>query len=96
MKKIQEDPKTTPDNKNIFITATDSTSGNDFFINSDERRKIAEIYKQFELLNSAADQIDQHFVKTLSNHEQDFIKAYKSQMDKVNKELKFLKNRQTE
>jgi hypothetical protein len=35
-------------------------------------------------------------VRTLANHEQDFIKAYKSQMDKVHKELKFLKNRQTE
>lgn len=47
-------------------------------------------------MNTAADAIDQHFVKTLANHEQDFVNAYQSQMDKVRKELRFLKNRQTE
>ena len=44
MKKIQEEAKTVPENKNIFITATDQNSGTEFFINSDERRKIADIY----------------------------------------------------
>lgn len=42
------------------------------------------------------DQIDSHFVNTLQNHEQNFIKAYKGQMVKVEKELKFLKTKQAE
>lgn len=36
------------------------------------------------------DSIEDHFKKTLQNHENDFLKAYKGQMVKVQKELEFM------
>ena len=49
-----------------------------------------------EQLNEVINRIDTHFVDTLKNHEKNFIKAYKGQMLKVEKELKFLKNKKEE
>jgi len=54
MKKVVEEPITVAETKNIFITASDPSAGSEFFVNSDERLKVAEIYRQFEMLNSLA------------------------------------------
>jgi len=48
------------------------------------------------MLNDCIDRIETHFVSTLKGHESDFIKAYKCQMIKVQKELLFLKDKQKE
>ena len=44
----------------------------------------------------AVDHIDSHFKKTMENHEQDFINAYKIYMMKVRRELSFLKEKSNE
>ena len=43
--------------------------------------------KENERLLAVVDKIDEHFVLTLQQHEQAFIKAYKDQMQKVHLEL---------
>ena len=47
----------------------------------------------FEQLTVLIERIDTHFVETLAAHEDDFIKAYKGQMLKIQKELRFLKSK---
>ena len=56
--------------------------------------QLYEVYQK--QLDDVISQIDSHFVNTLKKHEVSFIKAYKSQMCKVEKELKFLKNKKEE
>ena len=59
-----------------------------------------EAKKFIEMINTKLDNkifaIDQHFKNTLNSHEKNFIKAYKGQMLKVEKELRFLKGKQAE
>ena len=52
--------------------------------------------RENERLCAVVDKIDEHFVSTLKQHEQSFIKAYKGQMQKVHAELNYLKNKQSE
>ena len=52
--------------------------------------------RENERLLAVVDKIDEHFVLTLQQHEQAFIKAYKDQMQKVHLELQYLKNKQSE
>lgn len=50
----------------------------------------------YQQLNELVDHIDKHFVNTLNQYEQDFLVAYKGQMLKVERELKFLRAKQNE
>ena len=45
---------------------------------------------------SLAENIDSHYRKQLRTHEDDFKRAYECQMQKVRKELEFLKMKQNE
>ncbi len=59
-----------------------------------------EARKFIEMINGRLDAkifaIEHHFKHTLGQHEKNFIKAYKGQMLKVEKELRFLKGKQAE
>ena len=63
-------------------------------VSKESQLESYEVY--YKELQEAVSQIDSHFVKALDSHEQDFLKAYKIQMSKVEKELRFLKNKQIE
>jgi hypothetical protein len=69
-----------------FITATDTRC--------DDQLLTYQYY--YEQLHLVIESIDSHFVKTLKSHEQDFLTAYRGQMVKVERELKFLKAKQNE
>ena len=43
-----------------------------------------------EKVDNLIDNIEMHFLQQLQQHEDDFINAYKGQMEKVRKELTFL------
>ena len=76
------------EDQSVFITAAPTYQQN--------QNIIDEYMASYEELNLLVDNIDQHFVRTLTQYESDFVVAYKGQMLKVQKELKFLKAKQNE
>jgi len=59
----------------------------------DKDEELLSYQEYYDQLLQTVDQIDSHFVNTLKNHEKGFLKAYKGQMLRVEKELRFLKNK---
>ena len=56
----------------------------------------AEYTQLYSHLMQLASHIDAHYKKQLQTHEDDFKKAYEGQMQKVRKELEFLKVQQNQ
>jgi hypothetical protein len=71
-------------------------SDNATFLTEAPVSSLTEIKDLVLRLNTLVDSIDTHFVSTLAQHEQDFLKAYRGQMIKVERELRFMKQKQTE
>ena len=74
----------------------DSEQQQTFVTQSELSEQFLSYEEYYAQLNRVISQIDTHFQSTLKQHERNFIKAYKGQMLKVEKELKFLKAKQAE
>ena len=82
-----DSPDRGTDNASIFMTNLPAGVGH----GHESAESIVEYTQLFQHLMSLASNIDNHYRKQLKTHEDDFKKAYECQMQKVRKELEFLK-----
>ena len=89
---LGDSPNRDPDNQSIFMT---NLTGNQLFgpESAEQKARYTNLYDQ---LDNLANHIDSHYSQQLKTHESDFKKAYEGQMQKVRKELHFLKMKQNE
>ena len=87
-----DSPDRGTENASIFMTSMPNTAGQ----GHESKESIVEYTRLFHHLMSLAENIDSHYRKQLRKHEDDFKRAYECQMQKVRKELEFLKMKQNE
>ena len=83
-----DSPERGTENASIFMTNLPNNAAG---LGHESAESIVEYTRLFHHLMSLAENIDSHYRKQLKTHEDDFKRAYECQMQKVRKELEFLK-----